>query len=408
VKLMKLRYAGNCGTCGTQVGQGVDAWFDPEAEKGKKVTCTSCRPVDGELTGQLGIDTAAPAKEPPAAPKRSARTDLEKGTEPEQRIADVFAANGYRVETNVTRHGRSGRSHEIDVIATKTDELLTLSVAIECKAWNNPIDTDVVAKFHDAHLDLGIGHGLIVALAGARPRAMDMAKERGITVWGSDEMQPHLGKAQLVGLQNRPMIEEVGFPRLLAGDVAQALVEKETSGRFGIGKEEVTWTGDAWLPVAVVQMTLMQVGSLRRKTAASQMWGVYDLVGGTFVTGLDADPERTPVRLDADQIRPALKPTDPAKTLDKIVASYRKVTSDDAKAKYRGQMANLGVPDFQVPNTGTSTPFLYPVRLAIARKGATERVVAIDAFRSRPDPDLGHELTKAIVNVRESLNIPSA
>ncbi len=59
---------------------------------------------------------------------------------------------------------------------------LTLAVAIECKAWNNPIDTDVVAKFHDAHLDLGIGHGLIVALAGARPRAMDMAKERGITI----------------------------------------------------------------------------------------------------------------------------------------------------------------------------------------------------------------------------------
>lgn len=69
-------------------------------------------------------------------------------------------------------------------------------------------------------------------------------------------------------------------------------------------------------------------------------------------------------------------------------------------------MADLGVPDFQVPNTDTSTPFLYPVRLAIARKGTTERVVAIDAFRSRPDPDLGHELTKAIVNVRASLNIP--
>ncbi len=219
-------------------------------------------------------------------------------------------------------------------------------------------------------------------------------------------MQPHLGKAQLVGLQNRPMIEEVGFPRLLTGAAARALVEKETGGRLGFGKEDVTWSGDAWLPVSVVQMTLMQMGSLRRKTAASHMWGVYDLIGGTFVTALDTEPERTSVQLDAGQIQPTLKVTDPAKTLDKIVASFRKVTSDDAKAKYRGQMGNLGVPDWQVPNTGTSTPFLYPVHLAIAQKGSTERVVAIDAFRSRPDADLGHKLTKAIVNVRQSLNIP--
>ncbi len=415
MKLMPLRYAGNCAQCGVHVEQGTAAWFDPEAPKGKKVTCTSCRPVGAQLTVDAASEpaVAGPAPTNPAAPsaatsKRSARTDLEKGSELEQKIASVFAASGYRVETNVTRHGRSGRSHEIDVIATKSDELLTLSVAIECKAWNNPIDTEVVAKFHDAHLDLGIGHGLIVALAGARPRATEMAKERGITVWGPDEMQPHLGKAQLVGLQNRPMIEEVGFPRLLAPEAARALVGKETSGRLGIGKEEVTWSGDAWLPVSVVQMTLMQMGSLRRKTAASQMWGVYDLIGATFVTALDAEPERTPVQLDAGQIQPALKVTDPAKTLDKIVEAFRKVTSDDAKAKYRGQMANLGVPDWQVPETGTSSPFLYPLHLAIAQKGNTERVVAIDAYRSRPDPDLAHELTKAIVNVRQSLNIPPA
>ncbi len=401
MKLMPLRYAGNCVACGVRIEERVEAWFDPDAQKGKKVTCTTCRPTDV----QLSVDVESPPDNASSAPTRSARTDLEKGTELERDIAAVFAANGYRVEKNVTRHGRSGRSHEIDVIASKTDELLTLSVAIECKAWNNPIDTDVVAKFHDAHLDLGIGHGLIVALAGARPRAMEMAKERGITVWGPDELQPHLGKAQLVGLQNRPMIEEVGFPRLLASNEARALVEKESSGRLGFGKEEVTWSGAAWLPVSVVQMTLMQMGSIRRKTAASQMWGVYDLVGGTFVTRLDTEPERTPVELDAGQIQPALKVTEPAKTLDKIVATYRKVTSDDAKTKYRTQMRDLGVPDLQVPNLGTSSPFLYPIHLAIAQKGGTERVVAIDAYRSRPDPDLGHELTKAVVNVRQSLNI---
>lgn len=273
---------------------------------------------------------------------------------------------------------------------------LTLAVAIECKAWNNPIDTDVVAKFHDAHLDLGIGHGLIVALAGARPRAMDMAKERGITIWGPDEMQPHLGKAQLVGLQNRPMIEEVGFPRLLTGAAARALVEKETGGRLGFGKEDVTWSGDAWLPVSVVQMTLMQMGSLRRKTAASHMWGVYDLIGGTFVTALDTEPERTSVQLDAGQIQPAVRVTDPAKTLDKIVTTYRKITSDDAKAKYRGQMANLGVPRL----AGAKHRHLHAVPLSRAPRHRTEgkhrtgrrdrRVPLPPRRRPRPRTHQGH------------------
>ena len=50
-------------------------------------------------------------------------------------------------------------------------------------------------------------------------------------------------------------------------------------------------------------------------------------------------------------------------------------------------MVNLGVPDWHVPTTGTPSPFLYPVHLAIAQKNGTQRVVAIDAYRSRVDAD---------------------
>jgi hypothetical protein len=176
---------------------------------------------------------------------------------------------------------------------------------------------------------------------------------------------------------------------------------------LGIGKEEVVWSGDAWMPVSVLPLALMQMGVFRRKTAAWQMWAVYDLIGGTFVTGLDDEPARTPVQLDVGTIKPQLKVVEPRKTLDAIVAKYNKVTSDDAKAKYRGQMTNLGVPELNVPTTGTPSPFLYPVHLAIAQKHGTERVAAIDAYRSRADADLGHELSKAIAWVRESLALES-
>lgn len=398
MKLMALRYAGNCASCGVRIEQRTEAWYDPSA---KTVTCTTCRPVDG----QLAVDVAVPPNETPT-PRRSARTDLEKGTELEKKIADVFANNGYRVQTNVIREGRSGATHEIDVLAEKTDDLLTLSVAIECKAWANPIEKDVIAKFNEARRDLGLGHALVVSLNGARPGATTLARELGVVLWGPDEIEPHLGKASVAGMQNRPLVEEVGFPRLLTGETARQLVEKETSGRLGIGREEVVWAGDAWIPVSVTQLTLLKIGPLQRKAATSQMWGVYDLIGGTFITRLDEEPERTAVQLDGPRLEPALKPNQPGKELEQVIAKWDKVSSDAAVEKYRGAMARLGVPDWHTATVGTSTPFLYPVHLAVARsKNGTERIVAIDAFRSRPDADLGMELSKSIAPVRSALGI---
>lgn len=401
---MPLRYAGNCTTCGVRVEQKTMAWYDPVT----KVTCTSCRPVEQQLGADLGGASAdAPVLAPPAVPVRSARTDLEKGTELEQRISEAFTAAGYRVQTNVVREDRNGARHEIDVLAEKTDQLLTLSVAVECKAWNSPIEKDVITKFDYVRRQLGLGHGVVVSLNGARPGALAAAADLGVVVWGPDEIEPILGRATVTGIQNRPMVQEVGFPRLLTAEAAQALVAGETRGRLGIGKEEVVWTADAWLPVAVVQLTLMEMRLFGKSRAAtSQAWAVYDLLAGTFVTRLDDEPPRDPVNLDGGQITPRLKVKDPAKRLDDVIARYDTVTSDDAKAKYRSQLADLGVPDMHTATTGNSSPFLYPVHLAIARqKGGAERVIAVDAFRSRIDADLGLEMSKSISWIRESLGV---
>ena len=84
--------------------------------------------------------------------------------------------------------------------------------------------------------------------------------------------------------------------------------------------------------------------------------------------------------------------------------SIDQVTSEQAIKKYRGQLAELGVPDWHTATTGTPSPFLYPMFLAIARqKSGSERVVAIDAYRNRVDADLGVELSKQIAWVKESL-----
>lgn len=401
MRLMALRYAGNCVSCGVRIEQRTEAWYDPAA---KKVTCTTCRPVDAQLT----VDVAAEPSGSPTTPMRSARTDLEKGTELEQQIAGVFAAHGYRVQTNVVREGRGGTNHEVDVLAEKTDELLTLSVAIECKAWNNPIEKDVISKFADVCHDLGLGHALVVSLSGARPGALAMAQQRGVIIWGPDEIGRHLGNSSVLNLQNRPMVEEVGFPRRLDADGASELVAKDTSGRLGIGKEDVVWSGDAWTPAAVVQLTLRKYGvrqAITGKAATSQAWAVYDLIGGTFVTRLDAEPERTAVQLDGPKLHQLLKLPEPAKTLDTIIGKWQKATSETATQKYRAEMDRLGIPEMHTATVGDSLPFLYPVHLAIAQRNGTERVVAVDCFRNRLDSDLGMAFSRQIAPVRAALGI---
>lgn len=389
---MTLRYAGNCAECGRRVEQQTEAWYEPTA---KKVTCTSCRPIGS----QLGIDVP----ETPESPTRVARSDLEKGKNLEQRIANIFSTHGYRVQTNVVRDGRSGASHEIDVLAERTDELLTISVAVECKAWANPIEKDVIAKSDYIRRDLGLGHALVVSLNGARAGALAAARELGVIVWGPDEIQAHLGRSAVAGLQNRPTVQEVGFPRRLDDNDASALISKATSGRLGIGKEEVTWEGNAWIPVALVQLTLRKYGPFQRQMATSQAWAAYDLVGGAFVTRLDEEPDRTPVALDGPRVEQILKLTDPVRSLETVIARWDKATADATIRRYRAEMDRLGIPAMHTATVGTSTLFLYPVRLAIAARNGTERIVVVDCFRGRLDDDLDRALSKQISSVRSSI-----
>ncbi len=202
----------------------------------------------------------------------------------------------------------------------------------------------VISKFADVCHDLGIGNPLVVSLNGAQPGALAMAEQRGVTIWGQDEISRHVGASAVLDLQHRPMVEEVGFPSHLDADGAEKLVAKATSGTLGLGKETVTVTGNVWLPVAVVPLTLLKAVAMRRKSATTQMWAVYDLIGGTFLTGLDEEPERTPVAIESPKIAPHLKPNDPVKHLNQVVERFEKATRDDTIKKYRSQLDNLGVP----------------------------------------------------------------
>ena len=235
------------------------------------------------------------------------------------------------------------------------------------------------------------------------PGATQLAADTGVTIWGTDELKAKVGSAAITGLQNRPMTQEVGFPRRLSQTVAEQMIEKAASGTFGIGREEIVWQGPVWLPASVVQLDLKKMKVLG-KVSMSQAWTVYDLVGGTYITRFDQEPERLAVDVDGPKIAERLKWTDPAKDLTKIIDKFNSVKSEDALAKYRGQMASRGVPNFHTATVGDATPFLYPAHLAIARsKNGTERVIVLDAHLSRTDDDLCNALSKVISHVKASL-----
>lgn len=100
-----------------------------------------------------------------------------------------------------------------------------------------------------------------------------------------------------------------------------------------------------------------------------------------------------------------MKLVEPAKALNKVIAALSKAKSDEAIERQRKRLTKLGIPELHSVTTGTPSPFLYPVHLALATRGNTERIIAVDSFRSRIDTDLGVDLTRNIATVRDSLSI---
>lgn len=116
-----------------------------------------------------------------------------KGSGLELRIEAYFKLTGYAAERNVIREGRSGAPHEIDVLASKNDGVTDVTIAIECKAWDTPIEKDVISKLSMELGDLAINKGIVVSLNGWTTGAELTAKQLGIELWGRDEIRDRLG-----------------------------------------------------------------------------------------------------------------------------------------------------------------------------------------------------------------------
>jgi hypothetical protein len=163
----------------------------------------------------------------------------------ERRVADYFAVHGYEVRRNTILVGRSGARHEIDVLAERTDPAVSVSVAVECKAWSDAVATEPVARLDWVARDLALDKAVMVCPGGITPAAVESARDLGVEVWGPEEVAARLGAAIPEPRSTAP--EGLAWPPAIEGAAARRIVNRESGGMLGLGRERVEREGRCWL-----------------------------------------------------------------------------------------------------------------------------------------------------------------
>jgi hypothetical protein len=297
-------------------------------------------------------------------------TGVEQGRRLEERIGAFFEANGYRVSRNVVLEGRSGGRHEIDVLAEKSDALTTYKVAVECKAWQTPIEKDVVAKLYHVVDDLGLSKGIVVSLAGSRSGAQVAARERGIELWGTDELRHHLGEvptAQLASARAAAgRTTAWGRPVRISLEAARTALESSGKGALNLRTvERLVWMSPVWLPAFSVRISVTQPEArlLKNRLRSVSVVRVYDALSGTYLGPAPATGWEQ-VEVEARTALP------PALHAAKVLATLRKTVDDYTRVSTQAAVERVPV-DFDRRHRAGLPAVLR--RCAPARRGRARR-----------------------------------
>ena len=331
----------------------------------------------------------------------------EKGQELEKKIESFFQLNGYKTQRNVVLEGKSGGKHEIDILAEKSDGITTFRVMVECKAWNKPIEKDVVSKVSYVVRDLGLNKAIIVSLMGWRIGAEKSASELGIELWGRSEIGEKLGKvaiAELETIEFRKIVK--GFPLTIKEEQIKPIVEGERKGLLGLGKEEVVWAKLIWLPCYMFQISYSkEEGMLRKAIKTTKIWNLYEAISGNYFFTFSNEPPLEEVEVK-DVIQPKIKPSKIRNNLIKNFEKYLEVATPRAKQRYAEMLETMGISTPLVSvNVDSVVEMFYPFYIALLRRGEKERIIAINGVTGRLNKAIGTTLTANLSYVIESLTI---
>jgi hypothetical protein len=102
---------------------------------------------------------------------------------------------GYTVKENASVKGRSGAPHNMDILATKDEGIITHRIAIGVETSDKPMGLDKVFDFDDRAYDAGIMDKVFVAVPGLTKEAMQFARRQGIRVLEVGQLEGEAGPA---------------------------------------------------------------------------------------------------------------------------------------------------------------------------------------------------------------------
>ncbi|MGA8848621.1 MAG: restriction endonuclease [Dehalococcoidia bacterium] len=97
-------------------------------------------------------------------------------------LIQYLEKQGYRVKEKAEVKGRSGAVHNIDILATKDEGIITHRIAIGIEVDEKPMGLDRVFDFDDKAYDSGIMDKVFIAVPGLTKEAMQFAQRQGIRV----------------------------------------------------------------------------------------------------------------------------------------------------------------------------------------------------------------------------------
>ena len=97
-------------------------------------------------------------------------------------LIQYLEKQGYIVKEHAEVKGRSGAAHNIDILATRDEGIITHRIAIGIEVDEKPMGLDRVFDFDDKAYDAGIMDKVFIAVPGLTREAMQFAKRQGIRV----------------------------------------------------------------------------------------------------------------------------------------------------------------------------------------------------------------------------------
>jgi len=158
----------------------------------------------------------------------------DKGLELEKLIAQLFRSKGYDVMHNVKLKGRSGVEHQIDVYAEYKCPLHLSRIIIECKAYDKPINKDIVMKLVQEVLDLGVDRGILATTSYFTPDAVSSANGYNVDLWDYNKLTGLLGGIELSSVEAVGNVFHIE-PRL-SSEESKRVVEKRVKGLLRKGE----------------------------------------------------------------------------------------------------------------------------------------------------------------------------